>query len=148
MVGECPVILLYIFWLCLDCFKRAVDVRFRRAQNCLRCSVCRVGWSAKTFFWLCLATSVLVETLISSGRAEVTFASFCPKLRAQVPSVLSSPFTLGLFTSGYTAVLRITRNFLIFSQHTEIYAMLYSLHVPYISILHKSILLLTIITAG
>ena len=30
-VGECPVVL-YIFWLCLRLFKRAVDVWFHRAQ--------------------------------------------------------------------------------------------------------------------
>ena len=35
------------------------------------------------------------------------------KSRAQVSSVLPSPSTLGLSTSRYTAVLRITRNFLI-----------------------------------
>ena len=56
------------------------------------------------------------------------------KLHAQVPSVLPSPSTLGLFTSGYTAILKITYNFLIFSQHAEKHAMLSSLYVPYISI--------------
>ena len=32
----------------LDVFKGAVDVWFRRAQNCLLGSVCRAGWSANT----------------------------------------------------------------------------------------------------
>ena len=69
---------------------------------------------------LCLATSRLVETLVasvSSGRAQVTCSS---------PSVLLSPSTFGLSTSGYTDVSRITRNFLTVSddiQDARVYKM-------------------------
>ena len=48
-----------------------------------------------------------------SGRGEFTSASLPPKSHAQVPSILPSPSTLCLFTSGYTVVLRITLYFLI-----------------------------------
>ena len=74
-----------------------MNVWFRRAQNCLLGYVCRLGWSAN----------------ILSCHVQVMSASLCPKSRAQVPSILPSTSTHGLFTSGYTAVLRITRNFLI-----------------------------------
>ena len=56
---------------------------------------------------LSLAMSCLMETLVASP-------PFAPKSCAQVPSILPTPSTLGLSTSRYTAVLRITRNFLIF----------------------------------
>ena len=62
---------------------------------------------------------------------------FVPKSRAQISFVLPSPSTLSLSSSGYRAILRVTRNFLIFSQHREKHAMLSSLHVPYISIWEK-----------
>ena len=105
MVGEWPVVFLYIFWLCLwglwtfgfVRLKIVFWVLFVELGDLLTPSVTRLS----------LATSCLVETLTASSpsdRAQVTCSS---------PSVRLSPSTLGLSTPGYSAVSRITRNFLI-----------------------------------
>ena len=61
------------------------------------------------------ATSRLVETVAASAswRPYSLLPLSVPKSRAQVPSVLLPPSTLGLSTSGYTAVSMITCNFLL-----------------------------------
>ena len=55
---------------------------------------------------LSLASSRLVETLL-------TAASLCAQVTYSSTSILPSSSILGLCTSGYPAVLRITRDFLI-----------------------------------
>ena len=66
-------------------------------------SICRVEWSTNTSY----------PALFSHISPRGDPCRFSPSCRAQVPSVRPSLSTLGLSTSGYTAVLRITRNFLI-----------------------------------
>ena len=93
-----------------------MDVWFRRAQNCLLGLFIELCGLLIPFSFQALFSHVSPREdpsrFYSSGPAEVTFASLRPKSRDQVPSVLPSSSTLGFFTSGYTAVLRITRNFL------------------------------------
>ena len=64
-------------------------------------------FSNTLYYHTVFSTYRLVETLFTSSSLRVKVT--CPN-----PSVLPSPSILGLSTSGYTAVLRITRNFLIF----------------------------------
>ena len=66
---------------------------------------------------LSLAMSHLMETLVAS---PLSMPKSCP----QVPSILPPPSTFSLFAFGYTAILRITRNFLI---HNEFVAEPYKL---------------------
>ena len=89
---------------CLSVYFLVVFKTFKRAVNCLQLSVYRVGRSANTLFFPdCLYTRLASWRLKSLLPMETLFASprlAVPKSLPQVPS----PPTLGLSTSGYTAV--------------------------------------------
>ena len=86
MVGECPVVFLYIFW----------DL-FVELGGLLTPSVTRLSFFVGFASW----------------RPYSLLPLSVSKSRAQVSSVLLSSLTLDLSKSEYTAVWRITRNFLI-----------------------------------
>ena len=108
MVGECPVVFLYIS---LWCFK----------------TVLRGPWTfdfvgLEIVFWVLyvelggLLTPFVTRLSFFTSHLMKTH-SLLPhsvsKSPATVSSILPSPSTLGLSTSGYTAIKRITLNFLI-----------------------------------
>ena len=68
-------------------------------------SVCRVGWSANT-----LSYQAVFSHVSPHGDLSCFCLSPCP---SHVLKSLPPPSTLSLSRSGYTAVLRITYNFLI-----------------------------------
>ena len=91
-----------------------MDVWFRRAQNCLQGFVFRVGWSANTLSYQAVFfTSRPLSLLLRGDPIRFSLVRPCRSHMLKCLPFCLLPLPSVSPTSGYTAVLRMTRNFLI-----------------------------------